>query len=146
MLNAHAFLDQAKSGKYTDFVRAQAPQTFFEKLQAELLEHGWTQRELDLCLFIRVGMICVVLYVDDAIFASANVKDLDTVITSFLGIVNSADQRHAFAIRDEGKASTLPGIQIMKTGENAFFLTQTRLLIDKVFLSAGHQDEQHDRL
>ena len=107
----------------------QAPQTFFLKLRAGLLERGWTQSDIDPCLFLRFGMICVV-YVDNTIFASANVKDLDAVIVS-LCIINSDDQRHTFALRDEGEVSTFIGIQITKTGDNEFFWTQT-FFIDKV--------------
>jgi hypothetical protein len=106
----------------------QAPRTFFEKLKAGLQERGWIQSEIDPCLFLKLGMICVV-YVDDTIFASANVGDLDAVKPS-LGI-NSDDQRHTFALRDEGEVSAFLGIQIAKTGDNEFFLTQTGL-IDKV--------------
>ena len=59
----------------------QAPRTFFEKLKAGLEERGWTQSEIDPCLFMKAGMICVV-YVDDTIFASANKDDLEREITS----------------------------------------------------------------
>jgi hypothetical protein len=45
--------------------------------------------------------------------------------------INSDDQRHTFAIRDEGEVSAYLGIQITKTGDNEFFLRQTGL-IDKV--------------
>jgi hypothetical protein len=62
----------------------QAPRTFFEKLKAGLEERGWTQSEIDPCLFMKSGMLCVV-YVDDTIFASAKVDDLEREITS-LGI------------------------------------------------------------
>lgn len=106
----------------------QAPRTFFEKLKAGLEERGWKQSAIDPCLFLKAGMMCVV-YVDDTIFASANVDDLEREITS-LGISTDA-QRHTFALRDEGKVSAFLGIQIKKTGENEFLLTQTGL-IDKV--------------
>jgi len=106
----------------------QAPRTFFEKLKAGLLERGWIQSEIDPCLFLKLGMICVV-YVDDTIFASANVVNLDAAISS-LGI-SVDDQQHKFALRDEGEVSAFLGIQIAKTGDNEFFLTQTGL-IDKV--------------
>jgi hypothetical protein len=106
----------------------QAPRTFFEKLKAGLLERGWIQSEIDPCLFLKLGMICVV-YVDDTIFASANIVDLDAAISS-LGI-SVDDQQHTFALRDEGEVSAFLGIQIAKTGDNEFFLTQTGL-IDKV--------------
>ena len=114
----------------------QAPRTFFEKLRAGLLERGWSQSEIDPCLFLRLGMICVV-YVDDTIFASANVSDLDEVISS-LGI-NVDAQQHTFALRDEGEVSAFLGIQITKTGDNEFFLTQTGL-IDKVLAVTNMTD------
>ncbi len=73
-------------------------------------------------------MICVV-YVDDTIFACANVADLDAEISSLGNSVD--DQQHTFALRDEGEVSAFLGIQIAKTGDIEFFLTQTGL-IDKV--------------
>ena len=114
----------------------QAPRTFFEKLKAGLQERGWIQSEIDPCLFLKLGMICVV-YVDDTIFASANVTALDAMISS-LGI-NIDNQQHTFALRDEGEVSAFLGIQIAKTGANEFFLTQTGL-IDKVLAVTNMTD------
>jgi hypothetical protein len=106
----------------------QAPRTFFEKLKSGLEERGWQQSAIDPCLFLKSGMMCVV-YVDDTIFASADVADLEREITS-LGI-STETQCHTFALRDEGEVSAFLGIQIKKTGTNEFLLTQTGL-IDKV--------------
>jgi Reverse transcriptase (RNA-dependent DNA polymerase) len=44
----------------------QASRTFYEKLKQGLTERGWKQSEIDPCLFLKSGMICVV-YVDDTI-------------------------------------------------------------------------------
>ena len=114
----------------------QAPRTFFEKLKAGLEERDWKQSEIDPCLFLKSGMMCVV-YVDDTIFASANVDDLEREITS-LGI-NTNAQRHTFALRNEGEVSAFLGIQIEKTGSNEFLLTQTGL-IDKVLAVTNMTD------
>jgi hypothetical protein len=114
----------------------QAPRTFFEKLKAGLEERGWIQSEIDPCLFMKAGMICVV-YVDDTIFASANEDDLEREITS-LGISTDA-QRHTFQLRNEGEVSAFLGIQIKKTGSKEFLLTQTGL-IDKVLAAANLTD------
>ena len=65
------------------------------------------------------GMICVV-YVDDTIFATANPEDLDAEVKA-LGI-STKEQQHSFSLRDEGEVSAFLGIQIKKTGPNAFFL------------------------
>ena len=62
----------------------QAPRTFFEKLKEGLQERRWIQSEIDPCLFLKLGMICVV-YVDDTIFGSLKITDLDAEISS-LGI------------------------------------------------------------
>jgi hypothetical protein len=43
----------------------QAPWSFFKKLKQGLLEK-WVQSQIDPCLFMKPGMICVV-YVDDDI-------------------------------------------------------------------------------
>ena len=80
----------------------QAPRTFFEKLKAGLEERDWRQSEIDPCLFMKSGMMCVV-YVDDTIFASAKGEDLEHEITS-LGISTDV-QRHTFALRNEGEVS-----------------------------------------
>jgi hypothetical protein len=106
----------------------QAPRTFFEKLRAGLLERGWTQSLIDPCLFLKSGMMCVV-YVDDTIFAAANIDDIEREIAS-LGISIDA-QAHTFALRNEGEVSAFLGIQIEKKGHNEFLLTQTGL-IDKI--------------
>ena len=81
-------------------------------------------------------MICVV-YVDDTIVALANGVTLDAVISS-LGI-SVDDQQDMFALRDEGKVSAFSRIQIAKTGDNEFFLTQTGL-IDNV-LAVTHMTD-----
>ncbi len=78
-------------------------------LKAGLEERGWKQSNIDPCLFLKSGMMCVV-YVDNTIFASASIDDLEREITS-LGISTDA-QRHTFALRDEGEVSAFLGILI----------------------------------
>jgi len=57
----------------------QAPRSFFEKLRAGLLERGYTQSEVDPCLFMKQGIICV-CYVDATIFAGGNADELEEEI------------------------------------------------------------------
>jgi hypothetical protein len=78
----------------------QAPRTFFEKLREGLLERGYTQSQIDPCLFMKQGIICV-CYVDDTIFAGADSLVLEAEIQS-LG-VHEKEQRHTFALRNEGE-------------------------------------------
>ena len=111
----------------------QAPRTFFEKLKAGLEEREWKQSIIDPCLFLKKGLICVV-YVDDTIFAGADVPALEREITA-LGI-STNEQRHTFHLRNEGSVSAFLGIQIEKTGPSTFQLTQTGL-IDKVLAATN---------
>ena len=62
----------------------QAPRTFFEKLREGLLVHGYIQSEIDPCLFMKPGIICV-CYIDDTIFAGADSELLEAEIQS-LGV------------------------------------------------------------
>ena len=106
----------------------QAPCTFFEKLCEGLLECGYTQSEINPCLFMKPDIICV-CYVDDTIFAGADSKLLEAKIWS-LG-VNKKEQHQTFALCNEGEVGAFLGIQIKKTGPQEFYLAQTGL-IDKV--------------
>jgi hypothetical protein len=63
----------------------QAPHTFYEKLRDGLLEQGFTESEIDPCLFMKEGCICAV-YVDNTIFAGPDVGLLEQEIRS-LGVV-----------------------------------------------------------
>ena len=114
----------------------QAPRTFFEKLREGLLVHGYIQSEIDPCLFMKPGIICV-CYIDDTIFAGADSELLEAEIRS-LG-VNEKEQRHTFALRNEGEVGAFLGIQIKKTGPQEFYLAQTGL-IDKVLATTGMTD------
>jgi hypothetical protein len=81
-------------------------------------------------------MMCVV-YVDNTIFASASIDDLEKEITS-LG-VNSSVQRHTFALQNEGEVCAFLGIHIKKITQNEFILTQSGL-INKVLSITGMTD------
>jgi Reverse transcriptase (RNA-dependent DNA polymerase) len=113
-----------------------APRTFFRKLKASLEEHQWEQSEIDPCLFLKTGMMFVV-YVDDTVFASSIIDDLEQEITS-LGI-NSSVQRHTFTLQNEGEVCAFLGVHIKKLSHNKFILTQSGL-IDKVLSVTGMAD------
>ena len=114
----------------------QAPRTFFEKLRQGLLDRGYVQSDIDPCLFMKQDVICV-CYVDDTIFAGPDPQILEKEIKS-LG-VSDKEQRHSFALRDEGEVGAFLGIQITKTGSEEFTLTQTGL-IDKVLKTSYMED------
>jgi hypothetical protein len=106
----------------------QALRTFFEKLKQGLLEQKWVQSQIDPCLFMKFGMICVV-YVDDTIIGAWQLSDISWEIMS-LGIVDN-NMKHTFTLRDKGDVSAFLGIQIKRLTSNKFQLTQPAL-IDKI--------------
>ena len=114
----------------------QAPRTFFEKLRAGLLERGYIQSEVDPCLFMKKGIICV-CYVDDTIFAGGNADELEEEIRT-LGVAEN-EMRHTFELRNEGEVGDFLGIRIEKTGPKTFKLAQPGL-IEKVLKAAGMED------
>jgi hypothetical protein len=93
----------------------------------------------DPCLFLKAGMMYVV-YVDDTIFASSSVNNLEREITS-LGI-NFSVQRHTFALQNEGEVCAFLGIHIKKIKDNEFLRTQSGLT-DKVL--CHRNDRLHNR-
>jgi hypothetical protein len=114
----------------------QAPRTFYEKLCEGLLERGFVQSDIDPCLFMKAGCICVI-YVDDTIFAGPDAEKLSKEITS-LGVSNDENQ-HSFQLRDEGEVGDFLVIHIQKQGAGKFLLTQTGL-IEKTLKAAGMSD------
>ena len=114
----------------------QAPRTFFEKLRESLLERGYTQSQIDPCLFLKDKLMCVV-YVDDTIFAGPDPQALEREIAA-LG-VSTTTQRHSFQLRNEGEVGAFLGIQIKKIGPDKFYLTQSGL-IEKVLSVSGMTD------
>ena len=102
----------------------QAPRTFYEKLRSGLIERGWIQSQIDPCLFLKLGMICVV-YVDDTIIGALHLTDINQEINS-LGIFD-VTRKHTFILRNEGEVGAFLGIQIKKLKPREFELTQVGL-------------------
>jgi hypothetical protein len=100
----------------------QAPITFYEKLRDGLLERGFTQSEIDPCLFMKKGCICVV-DVDAKIFVGPEAALLEQEIKS-LGVA-SDECHHSFQLLDQVEVGDFLGIRIDKPKNNSFLLTQT---------------------
>jgi hypothetical protein len=104
-----------------------------KNLRDGLLERGFTQSEIDPCLFMKKDCICVV-YVDETIFSGPDALLLEREIKS-LGV--KEDQcDHYFQLRDEGEVGDFIGIRIEKKKGNSFLLTQTGM-IEKVIKAGG---------
>ena len=62
----------------------QSPRTFYQHLSKSLQERGWIVSNIDICLFMKHGMIFVI-YVDDTIFAGAT-HEMNDAEMKLLGI------------------------------------------------------------
>jgi hypothetical protein len=114
----------------------QALLTFYEKLRDGILERGFTQSEIDPCLFMKKVCICVV-YVDDTIFAGPYSLLPEKEIKSLRVKEDQCD--YFFQLRDDGEVGDFLGIKIEKQKGNSFLLTQTGL-IEKVIKAGGMED------
>jgi hypothetical protein len=116
----------------------QAPKTFFEKLSAGLTQRGFIQSEVDPCLFMKKGMLCVV-YVDDTIFAGPDANEIEKVIASLHD--DHDNTKHKFHLESEGEVQDFLGINIKKIEGNTYQLTQTGLT--KKVLEYTGMDSSH---
>jgi len=57
----------------------QSPRNFFDHLRENLIKVGFTQSDVDPCLFISEKVICLV-HVDDTLFFSPNKSDIGVVL------------------------------------------------------------------
>jgi hypothetical protein len=77
----------------------QVPRAFYEKLRYGLLERGFTQYDIDPCVYMNKYSMYVV-YVDDTLFYGPDASLLGKEIKS-LG-VKEDECDHYFQLRDEG--------------------------------------------
>ena len=68
----------------------QSPRTFYQHLNQGLQNCGWKPSTIDLCLFMKNQMICVI-YVDDTIFACPSQNDIDKEV-KVLGIKQPSEE------------------------------------------------------
>jgi hypothetical protein len=94
---------------------------WFAKLCNGLLDRGFTQSDIDACVFF--GKDCIVLtYVDDCIIVGDSTERIEALITSLHdGIEN-------FILQDEGSIDKYLGVSISQLDDKSFDLTQPFLV------------------
>jgi len=101
----------------------QARLNWFLHLQDSLLNRGFSQSELDPCLFYSEKVI-ILIYVDDAILFAKDKSDIDAVLQSL---------ETDFNFTNEGDFETYLGVQVKqldndKNGKSRLSLTQPQLI------------------
>jgi hypothetical protein len=109
----------------------QAGYNWFAKLCNGLLDCGFTQSNINACIFLGKG--CIVLtYVDDCNI----VGDLMDCIEAVITLLHNGMEN--FILQDEGSTNKYLGVSIMQLDNSLFDLTQP-FLIERItaFLSIG---------
>jgi hypothetical protein len=110
----------------------QAGRVWFLHLRTQLLAIGFTQSDLDECLFYR-GTAIYVLYTDDSILTGPNPKELQHIITDL--------QHRGLKLTVEGDVSDFLGVSITRHEAGDIHMTQN-LLIERILkemrLSSGN--------
>ena len=114
----------------------QSPKNFFEHLIENLFKVGFKQSEVDPCLFISEKVICLV-YVDDTLFFSPNVSDIDRVLEKLKGL--------KIELNVEDDVAGFLGVLIKKLDEGRIELTQTGL-IKRILEAMGIEGANHPKL
>jgi hypothetical protein len=99
----------------------QAGYNWFAKLRNGLIDCGFTQSNIDACMFFGKG--CIVLtYVDDCIIVGDKMDRIESLITSL------HDGKENFVLQDEGSIDKYLGVSITQLDDASFELTQPFLI------------------
>ncbi len=99
----------------------QAGYNWFAKLCNGLLDRGFTQSNINACVFFGKG--CIVLtYVDDCIIVGDSMDCIEALITSL------HDGTDNFILKDEGSIEKYLGVSIAQLDDRSFDLTQPFLI------------------
>jgi len=116
-----------------------APLKFYEHLRKGFEQRGFHISSFDPCLFLSNTCICLT-YVDDYIFISRKVEDIDSVIDSLKN--DLSDGKEVFSLDVEDNYAGFLGVDISesKTVEGAIELLQTAL-IDRILAALNLDDD-----
>ena len=107
----------------------QAGYNWFAKLCNGLLDCGFTQSNIDACVFLGKG--CIVLtYVDDCIIVGYSTERIEALITSL------HDGTENFILQDEGSIDKYLGVSISQLDDKSFDLIQP-FLIERIVAFLG---------
>ena len=108
--------------------------TWFNHLKKGLLDRGFTQSQVDPCLFYKKDLI-LITYVNDCILISPNPQLLDEWV---------ADMKRDYTLEDEGDINAYLGINVTCPTKTSIKLNQPAL-IQRIINSLNLKDQcQHD--
>jgi hypothetical protein len=115
----------------------QAGYNWFAKLHNGFIDCGFTQSNIDACVFFGKG--CIVLtYVDDCIIVGDKMDRIESLITSL------HDGKENFVLQDEGSIDKYLGVSITQLDDASFELTQP-FLIERISIFLGIANGQTNK-
>lgn len=97
----------------------QAGRVWYLHLRKTLLKIGFVQSQYDECLFYR-GKVIYILYTDDSIITAPRTEAIDRVLRDI--------KEAGLEITDEGTINDFLGVNITKTSDSEFVLSQPHLI------------------
>jgi hypothetical protein len=111
----------------------QAGNNRFHHLKQSLLDRGFSQSNIDPCLFIR-NKCLIIIYVDDCLLFAPSDAILDSLITSL---------QQNFNLTTEGDVGAFLGIDIKRNNDGFLEWKQTGL-IQKIISTCGLESESNE--
>jgi Reverse transcriptase (RNA-dependent DNA polymerase) len=96
----------------------QAGRVWNKHLHNQLCEMGWQQSEADECVYYRENVVFLV-YVDDGILISPQKEGIENALRMI---------QSKFKISIEGTLSDYVGVNVERTGENEYHLSQPNII------------------
>ena len=118
----------------------QAGRTWNQHLHAGLMDRGYTQSDIDPCVYYK-GKCIFLVFVDDGIYLGPDDDD----ITKLIQELGTKDQRGvAFRVTDEGKLDEYLGVKIEHLEDGKIKLSQPHL-IDHILEDLGFRENSTGR-
>jgi len=117
----------------------QAARVWNKRLNSILVKEGFTQSQVDLCLYTKVtnsDKVYIMIYVDDIIIASNNARHVSSMYKELCDY---------FELTDLGDISYYLGIKITKDEEGIYSINQTSY-IKKVLRTYGMEDAKESKV
>ena len=113
----------------------QAGLNWFEYIKEGLSERGFTQSQIDPCVFYRKDAI-IVMYVDDCLVMSENLRVVDDIVKSLQTGINPANPnvryKTKYSLTNDGSIKNYLGVEVIKNEQNGTLELKQKFLIERI--------------
>ena len=123
----------------------QAGLNWFEYIKEGLTERGFSQSQVDPCVFYRKDAI-LVIYVDDCLVMSENSKIVDEIVESLQTGINPNDStqryKNKYSLTNDGNIKNYLGVEVVKNKNDGSLELKQKYLIERI-LKAVDLDKEN---